>query len=193
MSAVYEGMNGQPIASALPVSVPSSPADRLAALFDAHHDRLYRLARRLSSSADDALDLVQETFLRAARSPTSVPSGCSREEAWLVRVLVNIRRDEWRKTAVRRRFDREICDFTNRDTGQEAVLIARATVWRALDTLAPRRRAVVVMHELEGLTASAIASILGISAVTVRWHLSMGHRDLTRALTPQTGDAHEDH
>ena len=41
-----------------------NPADRLAALFDSHHDRLYRLARRLSPSADDALDLVQETFLK---------------------------------------------------------------------------------------------------------------------------------
>jgi RNA polymerase sigma factor (sigma-70 family) len=193
LSAVYEGMNGQPIASALPIAALSSPAERLAALFDAHHDRLYRLARRLSSSADDALDLVQETFLRAARSPMSVPSGFGREEAWLVRVLINIRRDEWRKMAVRTRFHREMCDFATVDTNQEASLIARATVWRALDTLAPRRRAVVVMHELEGLTASAIASILGISAITVRWHLSMAHRDLTRALTLQMGASDEDH
>jgi len=192
LSAVYRGMNGHPIASILPVAVPSAPAERLAALFDAHHDRVYRLARRLSSSADDALDLVQETFLRAAHAPKSVPSSFNGEEAWLVRVLVNICRDEWRKTAVRRRFHARICDFTNVDTGQEAALIARVTVWGALDTLRPRRRAVVVMHDLEGLATSAIASILGISAVTVRWHLSMGHRDLTRALKPQTGDAHED-
>jgi RNA polymerase sigma-70 factor (ECF subfamily) len=79
------------------------------------------------------------------------------------------------------------------DTGQEAVLIARATVWRALDTLTPRRRAVVVMHELEGLPIPAIASLLGINAITVRWHLSMGRRDLARALTPQMGDTNESH
>ena len=41
----------------------------------------------------------------------------------------------------------------------------------------PGRRAIVVMHELEGLTPRAIASLLGLSALTVRWHLSMARRD----------------
>jgi RNA polymerase sigma-70 factor (ECF subfamily) len=182
-------MNAQPMAGAFPVAIPANPADRLAALFDSHHDRLYRLARRLSPSADEALDLVQETFLKAARSPTSVPLGATSEEAWLVRVLVNIRRDQWRKTAVRKRHDRERSRPANVHNGPEAALIARVTVWRALDALTPRRRAVVVMHELEGLTVQAIASLLGVSAVTVRWHLSMGRRDLIRALAPQMGDA----
>lgn len=179
------------MASVLPVALPGNQADRLAALFDAHHDRLYRLARRLTPNADDALDLVQETFLKAARFQTSVPLGLASEEAWLVRVLINTRRDQWRKTAVRKRHDREMSRSTSVDNDQEAVLVARATVWRALDTLTPRRRAVVVMHELEGLTISAIALLLGISAVTVRWHLSIGRRDLARTLRPQMGETHE--
>jgi RNA polymerase sigma factor (sigma-70 family) len=184
-------MDGLPITSVIPVAVPGNPADRLSALFDAHHVRLYRLARRLAPSADDALDLVQETFLKAARSPTSVPLGVTSEEAWLVRVLINTRRDQWRKTAIRRRHDREMSHSTRVENDQEAVLMARATVWRALDTLTPRRRAVVVMHELEGLTISQIASLLGISAITVRWHLSTGRRDLARILRPQMGETHE--
>lgn len=179
------------MARVLPVALPGNPAERLSALFDAHHDRLYRLARRLAPNADDALDLVQETFVKAARSPTCVPLGLTSEEAWLVRVLINIRRDQWRKTAVRKRHDREMSRSTSVDNDQEAVLIARATVWRALDALTPRRRAVVVMRELEGLTIPAIASLLGITAITVRWHLSMGRRDLARALRPQMGETHE--
>jgi hypothetical protein len=43
------------------------------------------------------------------------------------------------------------------------IFVARATVWHALDKLTPRRRAVLVMHELEGLTIPAIASLLGIT------------------------------
>jgi RNA polymerase sigma-70 factor (ECF subfamily) len=180
-------MNGV-VATVLPAALPDKRADRLSSLFDAHHDRLYRLARRLAPSVDDARDLVQETFLRAARSRRSIPAGPAGEEAWLVRVLINVRRDQWRKTAVRRRHDAEVGRGSGVDYGQEAALIARATVWRALDVLRPRRRAVVVMHELEGLTVPAIASLLGISAITVRWHLSKGRRDLARALEPQMGE-----
>jgi RNA polymerase sigma factor (sigma-70 family) len=185
-------MNGLPVASVLPVALPGNPTDRLSALFDAHHDRLYRLARRLAPNADDALDLVQETFLKAARFPASVPPGLTSEEAWLVRVLINIRRDQCRKTAVRRRHDRDVSHSISVGNDPEAVMVARATVWRALDALTPRRRAIVVMHELEGLTASAIASLLGISAITVRWHLSAGRRELARTLRPQMGETHED-
>jgi RNA polymerase sigma-70 factor, ECF subfamily len=184
-------MNGQPMVTALPVALPGDHAERLGALFDAHHDRLYRLARRLAPSADDALDLVQETFLKAARSARVVPAGPAGEEAWLVRVLINLRRDQWRKAATRGRHDRQLWRPSDVDNGPEAALIARATVWRALDVLAPRRRAVVVMHELEGMAIPSIASILAISAVTVRWHLSRGRRELARILTLQSGEHHE--
>ena len=180
-------MNGLPIATALPATLPQSAEERLAALFDAHHERLYRLARRLVPTPDDALDLVQETFLRAARTLSSIPSGFADEEAWLVRVLVNIRRDQWRKAAVRRRHDDETCSSIVAGSDTEATLVARSAVWSALDALPPRRRAIVIMHELEGLVANDIASVLGITAITVRWHLSRGRRDLARILKPYVG------
>jgi DNA-directed RNA polymerase specialized sigma24 family protein len=56
------------------------------------------------------------------------------------------------------------------------------TVWQALNRLAPRRRAIVVMHELEGLSIPDIARFLGIRSVTVRWHLSVGRRELARSI-----------
>jgi RNA polymerase sigma factor (sigma-70 family) len=183
-------MNGLPIADILPVALPDPSADRLSRLFDAHYERLYRLARRLVPTTDAAGDLVQDTFLRAARAAASIPIGSTGEEAWLVRVLMNLRRDEWRKTAVRRRHQEEARHSTPVRTDQEAAFVARATVWRALDRLTPRRRAVLVMHELEGLTIPAIASLLGISAITVRWHLSKGRGDLARVLGSDGGEGH---
>ena len=73
------------MASALPAALPASDADRLAALFDAHHDRLYRLARRLAPTADDALDLVQEAFLKAARCCKSAFTAvrCDDRKRWM--------------------------------------------------------------------------------------------------------------
>jgi RNA polymerase sigma-70 factor, ECF subfamily len=163
--------------------------DRLAALFDAHEERLYRLARRLSASADDANDLVQETFARAARKLTSVPAGSANEEAWLVRVLVNIRRDEWRKQRVRTQAAVLVAAGGLAVTpSAESSLIVKRAVWDALETLPPRRRAIVVMRELEGMTVPDIARLTGVSTMTVRWHLSMARRDLKRLLAPYMGE-----
>jgi len=180
------------MARALPAVLAGNPAERLASLFDVHHGRLYRFARRLTPSADDALDLVQEAFLRAARSPKSIPAGAGNEEAWLVRVLINIRRDQWRKTSVRDRHAASAGSslaVSGRDP--EAALIAKTAVWQALGVLPPRRRAIIVMYELEGLAIPAIAALLGISIITVRWHLSMGRRDLIGVLKRHMGDTNE--
>src|SRR5437867_4123689 len=122
-------MPGQAMAIAAPATAGRDEAMRLGDLFDAHHDRLYRLARRLSQSAEDARDLVQETFLRAARSPGSVPDGMPNEEAWLVRVLINLCRDRWRMRATRARLDpRGDAGQALRPTDPEAALIARSLV-----------------------------------------------------------------
>ena len=181
-SHVYEVMTGQAILVAATDGREDNAPQRLGVLFDTHHQRLYRLARRLCGSAEDSQDLVQETFLRAARSPASIPVGFSSEEAWLVRVLVNIARDRWRRKAVHRRTLPQQTASATAGSNPETSVIARATIWRALDLLAPRRRAILVMYELEGLAIPAIASLLEVAPVTVRWHLSRGRRELARVL-----------
>jgi RNA polymerase sigma-70 factor (ECF subfamily) len=178
-------------AAKTPPAAPPEQTERLSGLFDAHVDRLYRLARRLVPCADDALDLVQEAFVKAARLPQSIPSGSKDEEAWLVRVLVNIRRDQWRRERVRKRHASLFDHADARSENPERTLLIRMTVWHALDYLPPRRRAVVVMYELEGISIPAIASLLGISAITVRWHLSRGRRELAHRLRPQLGGTDE--
>ena len=168
----------------------TDPAIRLAGLFDRHADRLYRLARRLTANAEDARDLVQDTFVRAASRASSIPAGDAGEEAWLVRVLVNLQRDQWRRTAVRARHDAASAPAAEAGPGsdQESALIARTTVWRALERLPPRRRAILILHELEGLDARAIASLLHITPITVRWHLSRGRRDLASLVKATRGE-----
>src|SRR5215813_11450935 len=143
---VYDSVIAQVMDATLPTDTAATgsaaAADRLGTLFDLHHPRLFRLARRLSRNAEEARDLVQETFLRAARSSRSIPEGDA-AEAWLVRVLVNIQRDEWRRKAARKRLDPEGEAQAARPVPQdsEASFLARTTIWRALERLAPRRRA----------------------------------------------------
>jgi RNA polymerase sigma-70 factor (ECF subfamily) len=156
-------------------------AARLGALFDTHHRRLHRLGLRLLGDAEEARDLVQETFLRAARALAQVPVEEPAAEAWLVRVAVNLCRDRHRRRRVRRAhaaaMPREVAAGD-----EEGARLARWAVRAALLALPPRRRAIVVLHEIEGRSAAEIAALLGSRAVTVRWHLAMARRELARRL-----------
>jgi RNA polymerase sigma-70 factor (ECF subfamily) len=159
-----------------------SASTRLGDLFDRHHQRLYRLARRLSGSPDEAKDLVQETFLRVARSPRLLPAGVQSEEAWLVRILVNLQRDRVRRSSVRWRSRETLREMQPEDGCLESAVVARAPVQAALARLAPRRRAILVLYELEDVAIPRIAHMLGVSPVTVRWHLVMGRKELAAIL-----------
>ncbi|HWM93532.1 MAG TPA: sigma-70 family RNA polymerase sigma factor [Thermoanaerobaculia bacterium] len=152
--------------------------DRLAELFDTHQRRLFHLALRLCSDREEARDLVQETFLRAARQ-----SGAVAGEPWLVRTLVNLCKDRYRRLAVRSRAREEMTRDGQQDrSGPEEAHVARATVRAALARLAPRRRAVLVLHELEGRPVRDVARLLGVTEVTIRWHLLAARRELAKVL-----------
>ena len=161
--------------------------DRLARLFDAHHERLFRLARRLSADREEARDLVQETFLHAARRPASVPEGEGPGTAWLVRILVNLCRDRHRRAGVRTRVH-ESLRRENETAHPESAAVARATVRSALARLSPRRRAAIVLHEIEGMPAREVARLLGIAEVTVRWHLLAARRELASVLLDRAAE-----
>jgi RNA polymerase sigma-70 factor (ECF subfamily) len=166
----------------LDTSVQADPVERLGKLFDAHQPRLYGLARRLSRDPEEARDLVQETFLRAARRPASIPESKKGAEAWLVRILVNLCRDRWRRLRVRNEARNQPVWSMGRTDDPEAVASARSTVQDALSRLRPKTRAILVMHEIEGRSRSDIAALLGLSEVTVRWHVATGRSNLRKYL-----------
>jgi len=164
------------------------PRERIGELFDRHHARLLRLASRMAWGQDEALDLVQETFLRAAKRPGAVPEDDDGAEAWLVRVLVNICRDRYRRQRVRSAYE-TTADARMHDRAFEAAVVASLTVRRILMALPPRQRAVVAMHYFEDLSAPAIARRLGVTSVTVRWHLAAARKALAGMLREEARDA----
>ncbi len=157
---------------------------RLEELFEAHHERLYRLARRLLRNADDARDAVQDAYLRAARHADRLPPGEPGGEAWLVRVLVNLCHDRHRRTQRRGKPEALTGQEVSSASRPDALTLARLSVEAALADLPPRRRAVVVLHELEERSVEEIAGLLGVARVTVRWHLAAGRKQLARVLAP---------
>ena len=161
---------------------PTMTRQRIGDLFDRYHQRLYGLARRLSSDPEEARDLVQEAFLRAARRPGSLPTEDSKAKAWLVRVVVNLCRDRYRRLAVRRRPE-IVHNLSQTQPGNpESQAVARTSIQAALATLEPRRRAVVVLRELEDLPVAEVAKVLRMNPGTVRWHHSSGRKALARLL-----------
>jgi len=123
--------------------------------------------------------LVQDTFVRAAGHLARMPVDGSGQEAWLVRVLINLVKDLGRRAAVREQAHAGM----QRDGGdgiavppdrsvREASLVARETVRIALAQLPAKRRAVVVLAMLEEHSTAEVARLLGMRPVTVRWHLS---------------------
>ena len=183
----------QDVSEVLSIPIPAEArtmvSARLEELFEDHHQRLYRLARRLLRDADEARDAVQDAFLRAARHADRLPPGEPGGEAWLVRVLVNLCRDRYRRT--RRRG--EPVALTGQEVSSapraDATTLARLSVETALAALPARRRAVVVLHELEERSVEEIAGLLGVARVTVRWHLAAGRKQLARVLAPtQSGE-----
>jgi RNA polymerase sigma-70 factor (ECF subfamily) len=165
-------------AETLPLAA-ETPGERLGRIYEAQHLRLYRLALRMARDSEEARDLVQETFLRLARRPGALPAGERDAEAFCVRVLVNLCRDRFRRLAVRERGAAWL-EAPKRTGDGESAAVAKDAVRRALTTLAPRRRAVLVLAELEGRSTAEIAALLGVSRVTVRWHLASGRAALHR-------------
>lgn len=162
--------------------------ERLGRLFDSQNRRIYGLARRLSRDPEEARDLLQETFLRAARRWHALPEDERAAEAWLVRTTVNLCRDLGRRRFVRERDHHKLERPAAWSPDPERRAIARNWVEAALATLSPRRRAVIVLSELEQLPNDEVARLLGLRQATVRWHLAKGRRELRLALEPRPED-----
>lgn len=157
-------------------------------LVEGYVRRARAIAMRLMRNAEDADDLVQETFLRALQKIGSVdpdrPFG-----PWFFRVLVNTGLDTHRRRRTRQTED-ETTEFASSDP-DPAELTERGEIRRrfeaALGQLPPRQRTIVWSFEVDGMTTKEIAASLDVAEVTVRWHLHRGRHTLRAALADLRG------
>lgn len=166
---------------ASPALTGASSTDPLIALFTEHGNRLRAFAVRLGASMEDSRDVVQEAFVRAAGS-ASFPETREKAVAWLARTIVNLIRDRERRHRARREFVEERAGSDRNADRRGADPTIRIAVRQALAALPARRRAVVVLHEIEGRSTAEIAEMLGVARPTIRWHLMQGRRFLIRRL-----------
>ena len=149
--------------------------DAFAVLARAAASRLDAAARLILLDREHARDAVQEALIRAWRDLPGLRDP-DRFDAWLYRLLSNAAIDEARR---RRRRVIEV-DITTIDvTGRDdpiATFADRDALDRALASLSPEHRALVVLHYYLGLSLPEAAAAQGISlgAAKSRLHRAIG-------------------
>lgn len=131
----------------------------------ARQGALVRTAYLLTGSQHAAEDLVQTTLTKLYLAWDRI---ADREhvDAYARRALVNEHRSTWRRTSRRP----EVLSDTPPDSGHEPAVYdgEREAVWRFVQGLPPRQRAVIVLRYYEDLSEAEIAGLLGISTGTVK-------------------------
>jgi RNA polymerase sigma-70 factor, ECF subfamily len=160
-------------------------------------DSLYRTARRMTSSQQEAEDLVQETMLKAFRFAHTYQPGTNLR-AWLFRILNTSAINRYRKQASHPTTSslpegedfylyNRIKDLTGQElnVGAEEEVLSHyldEDVYNALNELPPNFRMAVILADIEGLSYKEIAEALNIPIGTVMSRISRARRQLQRSL-----------
>ena len=162
------------------------PVERvtLREVFDASYRRLVVQLFAVTGNFDEAEDLVQEAFVRAAANGRRFLA-VDNHEAWLRTTAVNAHRSRWRKLRNGRRAQERI--LPPRDpVGLEDHL----EIIDALRALPEPQRHVIALHYLADLPVEEIADELGVPPGTVKSRLSRGREALASHLAYAEGGVH---
>ena len=158
-------------------------------------DALYNTAYRMTRNAQDAEDLVQETYLKAYRYYDKFEEGTN-FKAWLFKILKNTFIKNYRKkqqappqsdfAEIEDAFESRLSSDVSGQmkSPEEEILedVLDEDVQRALDDLPPDYRMAVLLADLEGFSYKEIAGILELPLGTVMSRLYRGRKLLESAM-----------
>jgi RNA polymerase sigma-70 factor (ECF subfamily) len=153
---------------------------------------------RVIGDRTDLDDLVQEVFVIAFRGLANF-RGDARLSTWLYRICVNVAlgriRTRTRRPPAIGVADLEAvtassADAEHPETPERALQRQqdRARVYAALDRMAPKKRIVLYLHEIEGLDLKDIAYLVDANAVTVRTRLFYARKEFYQLLAGEPAD-----
>ena len=163
-------------------------------------DQVYRVARRLAGSRDEAEDLVQQTYERAFRSWRQYTPGTNLR-AWLLRILTNLNIDRGRRqqrAPQTTSIDNEAGDYflynklesqlPDENPDEERVLqrLSQDSIVDALADVPHDFRDVVVLVDIGEFSYADAAQILDIPIGTVMSRLHRGRRILKKNLADKS-------
>jgi RNA polymerase sigma-70 factor, ECF subfamily len=148
-----------------------------------HIDRLYRAARALCRSREEAEDLVQETFARVLSRPRTLRA--DNDLGYLLRALRNTFLST-RRTASRRPRTEPCPDqlefIEDRQAVRPEASVEAAEVYAAISVLPDDFRDAIVAIDVVGLSYREAAHALGVREATITTRLYRGRRRVARAL-----------
>jgi RNA polymerase sigma-70 factor (ECF subfamily) len=163
------------------------------AMYDAHVDFVWRNLRRLGVPEADTEDRTQEVFVVAHRRFSEFVDRGHGPRAWLFQIVLRVASDARRHS----RRHPEVPDGgvslerASVEPQQTDAIARREALSRldaALASIDIGRRAVLVLHEIEEMTAREIAQVLAIPLNTVYSRLRVGRIELEQALARPGGD-----
>jgi RNA polymerase sigma-70 factor (ECF subfamily) len=166
----------------------SNDADAFVAIFDRHHDRVYRHALRLTENRHDAEDITAGAFLELWRRRKSVRVVDGSTLPWLLVTATNLARNLTRGL---RRYRTLIATLPRAEVGRSAEDVAvermeetrlASQVRQALATLSPSDAALISLTMLEHYSPAEAALALGISSGAARTRLHRARSRLAGAL-----------
>lgn len=176
------------------------------ALMVRYSSTLYNVIYRLIGDAEEASDITQETFLSAYKASKAF-RGEARVYTWLYRIAINNCKNRFKQRDRLREHDggsldsRGKGDFSDDDDGSlyESALVAdwtsspqrvleqndlRDLIYKAVDSLPPEYRVVLVLREMEQMNYSDIVEATGLSMEAVKTRISRGRAMVRRKIEP---------
>jgi RNA polymerase sigma-70 factor (ECF subfamily) len=155
-----------------------------------HRAAVTRYIRHLVRDAAEAEDLAQETFIRAHVQQDTLRDPAA-AESWLYRIATHVSIDYLRRRAkeAKRQAAEPVEELHIADLEQPSSLAAiqrdemSACVQKQVAKLSDGYKAVLLMHDGDGLTTKEIAQLLQLPQTTVKMRLHRARRQLQAALT----------
>jgi len=158
------------------------------AMYDAHVDRVYRLAYRLAGDDELAREFTQDTFVRAFERLGTF-RGEARLSTWLHAITTSVVLNGLRKVKRFRHREADLEEATQVSrAGRHAEPDLKRRLAGAIDALPDGYRTVFVMHDVEGYTHEEIGVALGIETGTSKAQLSRARAKLREALADFRGE-----
>jgi RNA polymerase sigma-70 factor (ECF subfamily) len=161
----------------------TEPNARITAIVRAHHDFIWRLLRRLGVPESGADDAVQQVFCIASRRIDDIMPGS--ERSFLFGSALRIASDRRRSAANREQPSAHVADEIDPRPDPEELVDTRrkrAVLDEILDAMPAELRCVLVLFELEQMTKSEVAELLGVPVGTAVSRLRRAREEFKAAV-----------